>query len=140
MVMLYDDAVTETEDGSVRHGNVVGADLETGKVYAEQVILAAVPAKGNLGETSDGSWVYFVTPENESDWTDEAKVREHSQKVYEGILKEGNGKVRAELYRVDNAITLEGERIVSDTAFLTVPGSFSDLNEIELKITVPERS
>ncbi len=139
MVMLYDDAVVETEDGSVRHGNVVGADLETDSVYAEQVILADVPENGNLGETSDGKWIYFVTPPDEAYWTDPVKVREHSKAVYEGILKEGRGRVRAELYRVDNALTLEGERIVSDTAFLTLPESFEKLGDITLSIALPEQ-
>ena len=30
-------------------------------------------------------------------------------------------KVRGELFRVDDAVTLEGERIVSDTQIITVP-------------------
>ena len=138
MVMLYDDAVTEEADGSVRHGNVVGADLDADTVYAEQVILADVPENGNLGETSNGRWIYFVTPPDETDWTDPVKVRAHSQAVYEGILKDGGGRVRAELYRVDNAHTLAGERIVSDTAFLTLPQSFEELAELTLNITVPK--
>jgi hypothetical protein len=91
VVMLYD-----TE------GNVIGA--KDGKVNAEQVIFAEVPEHGNLGETSDGTWVYYILP---GQWDDET-------------LKEIDG-VRGELYRVDNAVTLEGERIVSDTTILTLP-------------------
>ena len=39
--------------------------------------------------------------------------------------------VRGELYRVDNALTLEGERIVSDTQIIRIP-SFEELPEITL--------
>ena len=33
----------------------------------------------------------------------------------------GGKKVRAQLYRVDNALTNEGQRVVSDTAALVIP-------------------
>ena len=91
IVILYD-----TE------GNVIGA--KDGKVHAEQVIFAEDPKDGNLGETSDGTWVYYVRP---GDW-DEASLA--------GI--EG---VRGELYRADDAMTLDGERVVSDTQVITLP-------------------
>lgn len=83
-------------------GNVVGE--KDGNVLAKQVILAEKPKQGNLGETSDGTWVYYVEP---GQW-DEAS------------LQKMNG-VRGELYRVDNALTLEGERIVSDTQLIQLP-------------------
>ncbi len=90
VVMLYD-----TE------GNVIGA--KDGATKAGQVILADVPENGNLGETSDGTWVYYV---------------EKGQFDAETLA----GKdVRAELYRVDNALTLEGERITSDTLVIKIP-------------------
>ncbi len=97
VVLLYD-----TE------GNVIGE--KDGSVLAKQVILAKVPEHGNLGETSDGTWVYFVEP---GQWS-----REQIQKL---------GGVRGELYRVDNALTLEGERIVSDTKVLSIPESLPDI-------------
>lgn len=97
VVLLYD-----TE------GNVIGE--KDGSVLAKQVILATVPEHGNLGETSDGTWVYFVEP---GQWS-----REQIQKL---------GGVRGELYRVDNALTMEGERIVSDTKVLSIPESLPDI-------------
>ena len=98
VVMLYD-----TE------GNVIGA--KDGATKAGQVILADVPVDGNLGETSDGTWVYYVEPEQFN-------------------ATELAGKdVRAELYRVDNALTLEGERITSDTLVIKIP---SDIPSITL--------
>lgn len=98
VVMLYDE-----------EGNIIGAsdgDEEAGtepSVEAEQVIFADVPEHGNLGEVSNGTWVYYVEP---------GKWKEEDVK---GLT------VRGELYRVDNALTLEGERVVSDTLPLTVP-------------------
>ncbi len=139
VVMLYDGAEEADEHGNaVKHGNVIGADLEADKVYAEQVILAEVPEKGNLGEVSEGKWIYFVTPPEGTDLKDKAAVKEFSERIYKGILDEGKGVVRAELYRVDNALTLEGERIVSDTAFLTLPASFGELPETALQIELPK--
>lgn len=98
MVILYD-----------AEGNIIGSregDAEAGteaSVEAEQVILADVPQHGNLGEVSEGIWVYYLEP---GKWSEE-DVR--------GLT------VRGELYRVDNALTLEGERVVSDTLPLTIP-------------------
>jgi len=90
VVLLYD-----------MKGNLIGE--KDGKVYAEQIILADVPKDGNLGETSDGTWVYYVLPDQ---WDEDS-------------LKKLDG-VRGELYRVDNPLTLEGERIVSDTKMITI--------------------
>lgn len=84
------------------NGDVIGQ--KDGNVNAEQVILAEVPAQGDLGETADGRWVYYVTPEN----------------LDMGVIRQ-IGKVRGELYRVDDAHTMKGERVVSDTVFLDMP-------------------
>ncbi len=106
VVMLYDT-----------NGNVIGSGAD-GKVRAEQVIFAPVPEKGSMGETSDGTWVYYVEP---GQW--EANVSSITG-------------VRGELYRVDDAKTLEGERIVSDTMILEMP---KNLSEIRLTGSVIER-
>ncbi|MDE7309235.1 MAG: fibronectin type III domain-containing protein, partial [Lachnospiraceae bacterium] len=92
------------------NGTIVGGIDENGALKAEQVILADVPDKGELGETSDGTWVYWIAHEN---------------------LDTNNlpKKVRAELYRVNNALTNEGQRLVSDSMFYDVPAV---LPEIEL--------
>ena len=101
MVILYDT-----------DGNVIGAKGD--EVHAAQVIFAEVPEHGELGETSNGTWVYYVEP---GQWD-------------ETTLNKIKG-VRGELYRVDNALTLEGERIVSDTQIIRIP-SFEELPEITL--------
>lgn len=83
-------------------GNVIGE--KEGNVLAKQIFLAEVPERGDLGETSDGTFVYYVEP---GQWDEQS-------------LKKIKG-VRGELYRVDNALTLEGERIVSDTKIIGIP-------------------
>lgn len=96
MVILYD-----------QDGNVIGA--KDGNVEAEQIIFAEVPENGQLGETSNGTWVYYITPGN---WMEE---------TVKGL------SVRGELYRVDDAKTLEGERVVSDTLPISVPDVLPDI-------------
>lgn len=97
VVMLYDTK-----------GNVIGA--KSGNVEAGQIILADVPKEGNLGETSDGIWIYYLNP---------GQFDEASLKSIEGV--------RCELYRVDDAVTLEGERIVSDTKVIEMPSVLPEI-------------
>lgn len=107
VVMLFD-----------REENVVGVTKE-GTVKAGQVILADVPENGNLGTTSDGAWVYYVAKEDVPNLD---------------LTKLSGKEIRAELYRVDDALTLEGERIVSDTQFIQLP-TFTTVDSLP-KITL----
>ncbi|MCI8513247.1 MAG: hypothetical protein HFI93_01240 [Lachnospiraceae bacterium] len=97
VVLLYD-----------QDGNLVGgaADAEGNKT-ASQVILADVPA-GEISNVSNGTWVYWIAPE-----------------AMAGMVKPE--RVRAELYRVNNAQTNEGERLVSDSLFETVPENLPNI-------------
>lgn len=83
-------------------GNVIGE--KDGEVRAEQAIFAPDPKNGDLGETSDGTWVYYIEP---GQWNQQT-------------LQKIKG-VRAELYRVDDAKTMKRERIVSDTIAIQIP-------------------
>ena len=98
VVMLYDE-----------NGNIVGGVSEDGALKAEQIILADVPAHGELGETSDGKWVYWIEPQNLN-------------------TSQLPKQVRAELYRVDNAQTNEGQRLVSDSMFYTMPETLPEIS------------
>lgn len=84
------------------NGNVVGGLDDEGSILADSIILAPDPENGLLGETSKGIWIYWIAPE---------------------YINNMPTKVRAELYRVDNAQTNEGQRLVSDTIFVDVPES-----------------
>lgn len=101
VVLLYDS-----------EGNIVGGTDQEGALKAHQIILAPNPGNALLGETSEGIWIYWIEPEDmKTDFTVPAKVR-------------------AELYRVDNALTNEGQRLVSDTLLVEVP---KKLPELEIK-------
>lgn len=93
----YNVVVIYEEDGSI-----AGGVDEENILKAEQIILANVPENGKLGEVSDGIWIYWIEPEQ--------------------IPQDIKGKtVRAQLYRVDHALTNEGQRLVSDTLPLRIP-------------------
>ena len=77
------------------------------------MIFADVPAHGELGETENGYWVYYIEPGQ-----------------LDSVLEDDLLKVRAELYRVDDANTNLGERLVSDTLWTQLP---EVLPEIELR-------
>ncbi len=94
VVVLYDE-----------QGRIVGGENEAGELIAQQVILAPDPGDAQLGEVSEGTWIYWIEPGS-------------------GVSKADlPAKVRAELYRVDNAMTNEGQRLVSDTTWKEVPGT-----------------
>ncbi|MDE7223284.1 MAG: M60 family metallopeptidase, partial [Acetatifactor sp.] len=95
-----------------QNGNNVGGVNEAGELKAQQIILADVPAEGNIQNVSDGTWIYWIEPDQQADLT-------------------GITSVRAELYRVNNALTNEGQRLVSDSLFEVMPDT---LPEIQIHI------
>lgn len=93
-------------------GNMVaGADSEA--YYADQVILAPDPGNGMLGEVSEGRWIY---------WIDAAYA--------DSFLEKNVQAVRAELYRVDDAVQMTGERLTSSTLLVDVSNGFPELELI----------
>ena len=89
-----------------------------------QVILADDPGEANLGEINDGNWVFVV---EQKAMDKDGQYIEGEENPFYKKIKEGKGKVRAELYRVDNALTLEGERIVSDTLVTEIPQELGNI-------------
>ncbi len=83
------------------NGNVVGGVDSGGRLVANQIILADDPGSGLLQDVWNGTWIYWIEPDT-------------------AALK-GISKVRAELYRVNDALTNEGERLVSDSLFVDFP-------------------
>lgn len=101
---------TGTYKGNPAYNVVLLKDANGNIIEGSQIILAENPKDGQLGEVSEGTWVYWIEPED--------------------LHKLKADRVKAELYRVDNAQTNENERLVSDTLYLNVP---STLPELELK-------
>ena len=91
--------------------NIVLLKDENGNIINTdtQLLLAEVPENGNIGEVSSGTFIYAL---------DESNLPQ---------------KVKAELYRVDNAETLEGQRFVSDTMFMNLP---SEIPPLKIESTV----
>lgn len=99
-----------------QEGNILGSYEKEGEigVKAEQIIFAPHPENGNLGEVSNGTWVYYIEPGN---WEEEKLPKE----------------IRGELYRVDSALDNAGERVVSDTKLIRIPDKLPEItltNEI----------
>ena len=90
-------------------GNIVGGTNTDGSLKAQQIILADVPETGNIQDVSDGTWIYWIDPQGR------------------GCCR--GKQVRAELYRVNDAQTNEGQRLVSDSLYVEVP---QEMPEIEL--------
>ncbi len=84
------------------NGNIVGGFDEEDNIAAQQIILPDVPDNSNIANVSNGTWIYWIEPE-------QMKNMEMPEQV------------RAELYRVNNALTNEGQRLVSDSLLETVP-------------------
>ncbi len=97
VVMLYDG-----------NGNIVGGYDNENNLMAQQIILADVPDNSNIANVSDGTWIYWIEPEQMKDM----EIPE---------------TVRVELYRVNNAITNEGQRLVSDSLFEDVLDTLPDI-------------
>ena len=85
-------------------GNIVGGTNAAGELQAQQVLLADVPVEGDIKNVWDGTWIYWIEPGQQTDLT-------------------GLTRVRAELYRVNNAVTNEGQRLVSDSLFENMPAT-----------------
>ncbi|MDE6426725.1 MAG: fibronectin type III domain-containing protein [Ruminococcus sp.] len=84
------------------NGNIVGGVDAEENILSQQIILADVPDNSNIANVSDGTWIYWIEP----DQMENMKMPE---------------MVRVELYRVNNALTNEGQRLVSDSLLETVP-------------------
>ena len=88
-------------------GNIVGGTGPDDSLNAEQVVFSTVSETGPIEDTYRGTWFYWLKPEQ----ADLASLKQ----------------VRAELYRVDDAKTLEGQRLVSDTVFVPMPETLPDI-------------
>lgn len=86
--------------------NVVLLKDQNGDVIdGSQIILADVPETGALGETSDGRWIFWLE--------DKTKTDDLGEQYNEFDRLDSLESVIAELYRVQDAITLEGQRLTS---------------------------
>ena len=83
--------------------NVVGKDNEAASIF-----MANIPENGNIGEISQGTWIY---------WIDKDQLD----------MKKLPVTVKVELYRVNNMETNEGQRLTSDTFDVKLPDSLPNI-------------
>lgn len=102
--------VTGDYSGHPAFNVVLLIDADTDEVIAgSQYIFAEDPKDAELGAVSSGTWIYVIEPGKD------------------GQLPTLPKNIKAELYRVDNAQTLEGQRFVSDTLPVKVPEQLGDI-------------
>ncbi len=89
-------------------GNIVGGTSDD-SLNAEQIILANVKEGEEIQDVYDGTWIYWIDPKYLTGFTYPTKVR-------------------AELYRVNNAHTNEGQRLVSDSYLVDVPSELPSIS------------
>lgn len=75
----------------------------------EQIFMAEIPDNGHVGEVSEGTWIYWITPDEINN------------------IGSVPASLKGELYRVNDAETLEGQRLVSDTLFVEVPSRLPNI-------------
>ena len=87
------------------------------------ILMAEIPTSGDLEEISEGTWIYFVKPEDAT------------------TFMADNEKIFAELYRTDSADALEGgQRLVSDTFRIDVPDVLPEITLSNTKALSNSRS
>ena len=99
--------------GSYRGHPAFNANIlrdQDGKILStETIFMAELPINAELGEISEGTYITWITPEQLE------KLAEYPTKVM------------TEMYRVNDAITLEGQRLVSDTLYIDVPTTLPEI-------------
>lgn len=93
-------------------GLIINGNGETVENYS-QIFMAELPENAALDEIASGHWVAYMTKES-----------------YEAIL--ATNKAKVQLYRVNNAETLEGQRLVSDTFYINLK-SYDELSKTILR-------
>ena len=87
---------------------------QDGKHIADKydgILMAEVPDNGNLEEIAEGTWIYWVEPQDAT------------------TFMKDNTEIFAELYRTDSADASEGgQRLVSDTFNLEVPDELPEIS------------
>ncbi|MDB8553733.1 M60 family metallopeptidase [Turicibacter sanguinis] len=130
---IYQAGTTENEERKIPKGSVIITGEYSGNpafnvplVLNENeehiadeyhgILLADLPAEGQLEEISQGTWIYWVEPNYK-----------------EQFMK--NNQIFAELYRMDSAdLTTDGQRLVSNTFKVEVPEKLPTISLTQSKL------
>ncbi|MGL5316648.1 MAG: hypothetical protein ACRC92_25545, partial [Peptostreptococcaceae bacterium] len=101
---------------------VLNENDENFALQSQVILLAELPQDSQLDEVAQGTWIYWITPEQED-------------LVVNGESNIEGTKVKAELYRynkLDSNNAPVGQRLVSDTFLYELPSDLSELPIIDL--------
>lgn len=102
----YNAVLVKDQDGN----NVVGKIDDTHpEGEAASIFMAKIPENGNIGEISEGTWIY---------WVDKDDID----------MKNLPESVKVQLYRVDDKDTLKGQRLTSDTLDVALPANLPKIH------------
>lgn len=91
-------------------------------LQSQVILLAELPDDAQLGEVAQGSWIYWITPDQQ-------------EAIINGEQNIKGSQVKAELYRynkLDSTGAPVGQRLVSDTFLYELPSDLSKLPTIDL--------
>ena len=91
-------------------------------LQSQVILLAELPDDAQLGEVAQGSWIYWITPDQQ-------------EAIINGESNMKGSQVKAELYRynkLDSTGAPVGQRLVSDTFLYELPSDLSKLPTIDL--------
>ncbi|MBN1057570.1 M60 family metallopeptidase [Clostridium botulinum] len=85
-------------------------DENNNVLSGDQIFMAEIPDNGHLGEVSEGSWIFWISSDEYSE------------------INALPSKIKGELYRVNDAETLEGQRLVSDTLYVQIQNELPNIS------------
>ena len=101
---------------------VLNENDENYALQSQVILLAELPDDAELGEVAQGSWIYWITPDQQN-------------LIINGESNMKGSQVKAELYRynkLDSTGAPVGQRLVSDTFLYELPSDLSKLPTIDL--------
>ncbi len=101
---------------------VLNENDENYALQSQVILLAELPEDAELGEVAQGTWIYWITPEQQ-------------KLIVNGESNMKGSQVKAELYRynkLDSTGAPVGQRLVSDTFLYELPSDLNNLPTIDL--------
>lgn len=116
-----------TYSGNPAYNVVELKDENNNIINGYQVIFAENPGDNDLADVKEGTWIYYLEPEK-----DGQNIVQNSFGYYDEnnqfVKVELPTQVKAELYRVNNAQTNEGQRLVSDSFDVQLPSTIPSIS------------
>lgn len=119
---------TGTYSGNPAYNVVELKDENNQIISGYQAIFAEDPGENDLADVSEGTWVYYLVPEKDA----QDHIVENSFGYYDEndkfVKVSLPSQVKAELYRVNDAQTNEGQRLASDSFDVSLPSTIPSIS------------